>query len=631
MITRNMHRYAIFLMFIFLVACNRPAPLQVDEQAPPPDSTDRFVELIVAEEAHSEPEESVAEIIESAEVVTDDEVIPLRKARVTNLMGAVSAGAADGDSMHALGNEGSSAGEARGIGGLGLSGAGRGGGGEGFGRVGGLGRAEGRVTGGMGMRGLGSSGAGRVGPHGRFQEPRQYNEGYKNYGINAWVRASEDRLSTFGADVDTGSYTLARRKLQSGEMPVAKGVRVEEFLNYYRYDYPEPDEGPIGVHLEAAPNPFSADPNRIMLRVGLQAKSLRAEERKPVHLTFLVDTSGSMRRPDRLDLAKRTLEILTNNLRPGDTVALATYAGAVEKILDPTGVEYKGRILEAIQSLRAAGHTRMGSGIDLAYELASKNFKDGHVNRVIVLSDGDANVGRTSHEEILKQIVGYVEQGITLSTVGFGVGNYQDVMMEQLANNGNGNYSYVDRIEEAHRIFGDQLGGTLEVIAKDVKIQVEFNPEAVSSYRLIGYENRDIADKDFRNDAVHGGEMGVGHTVTALYEVELNDGADLDDVATVRIRNKEPHGNKAVESSFSLRPAQIYSTLSEASGDFAFVVAVAAFAELLRESPHMAGVSLERIEALAERTASDYEDRKEFVDLVRMARPMLLARADAVR
>ncbi|MFU8804567.1 MAG: vWA domain-containing protein [Bradymonadaceae bacterium] len=471
----------------------------------------------------------------------------------------------------------------------------------------------------------------RAAPQAGFEVPEQNTENYRDYGINPWVQASEDRFSTFGADVDTGSYTLARRKLQSKELPVPIGVRVEEFLNYYRYDYPEPEDGTIGVHLEAAPNPFVNDSKRMLLKVGLQAKSLREAERKPVHLTFLVDTSGSMNRPNRLPLAKRTLEILTNNLRPGDTVALATYAGTVEKVLEPTGVEYKGRIIEAIDSLRAGGYTRMGSGIDLAYELASQNLKHGHVNRVIVLSDGDANVGRTSHEEILEQIAEYVDQGITLSTVGFGVGNYNDVMMEQLANKGNGNYSYVDRIEEAHRIFGDNLGGTLEMIAKDVKIQVEFNPEVVGRYRLIGYENRDIADKDFRNDTVDSGDMGIGHSVTALFEVELVNGKPAENLATVRIRHQEPHGGTATESAYGLSRAQVQPTISEASPDFAFVVAVAAFAELLRDSPHMKGASLERIVELARRSASDYPDREEFVELVRLASPMLHARADAVR
>lgn len=473
--------------------------------------------------------------------------------------------------------------------------------------------------------------ANRRGPYGHFQEPRRQGEGYGDYGINPWVDAKKEAMSTFGVDVDTGSYTLSRRKLTGGELPVPDGVRVEEFLNYFRYSYPEPVDGPIGVHLEAAPSPLADDPNHLFMRVGLQARSLAAHTRKPVHLTFLVDVSGSMNRPNRLPLAKRTLEVLTNNLREGDTVALVTYAGRVEKVLEPTSVEYKGRILEAIESLRAGGSTAMGSGIELAYELASKNFVAGHVNRVIILSDGDANVGRTGHSEILKQIEGYVQKGITLSTVGFGVGNYQDERMEQLANRGNGNYSYVDRLEEAHRIFGDQLGGTLEVVAKDVKIQVEFNPDVVARYRLVGYENRHIANKDFRNDAVDAGEMGVGHTVTALFEVELIEEADIADVATVRVRHKEPDGVEAAEAAFPLLLSQIHQRFDDASKDFAFIVATAAFAELLRESPHAQGISVAALEELATGAAGNHGDRREFLGLVGRAKPMLLARQDAVR
>ncbi|MBA2661123.1 MAG: von Willebrand factor type A domain-containing protein [Bradymonadaceae bacterium] len=535
------------------------------------------------------------------------------------------------DSKNALSVSGIGSGE----GGLSLSGSGRGGGGGGIGVS--YGRGAGVGTSGLG--GIGYSGKGTGAKIGRgayarqsgFVEPQRQSEGYRDYGINRWTNAADDRFSTFAIDVDTGSYTLARRKLEGGELPLPEAVRVEEFMNYFRYSYSEPIDGPFAVHLEAAPNPFSAEPERVLLRVGLQARSLAGAERKPVHLTFLVDVSGSMNRADRLPLVKRTLEVLTNNLRAGDTVALATYAGRVAKILDPTGVEQKGRILEAIEALNAGGSTAMSSGIDLAYELAHKNFKPGEVNRVIILSDGDANVGRTSHEAILDQIAGHVKRGITLSTVGFGVGNYQDVMMEQLANRGNGNYHYVDRLEEAHRIFGDQLGGTLEVIAKDVKIQVDFHPEAVKRYRLIGYENRDIADKDFRNDSVDAGEIGVGHTVTALFEVELDERADTSAIATLRVRHKAPDGEVAREAAFALERSQIKLNIDAASTDFSFVAAVATFAELLRESPHVVGLNPAQVEALASKSAGSSPDRREFLRLVGLARPMLEARFNTVR
>jgi Ca-activated chloride channel family protein len=373
------------------------------------------------------------------------------------------------------------------------------------------------------------------------------------------------------------------------------------------------------VHLEAAPSPFSADPLARVLRVGVQAQKVEKAGRKPVHLTFLVDVSGSMSSDDKLGLAKRSLSHLVDNLREEDTVAIATYAGQVAEVLKPTSAGERETILEAISRLGAGGSTAMDDGLNLAYQLASKSVAPGEVSRVIVLSDGDANVGRTGHEDILRRIESHVAKGVTLSAIGFGMGNYKDTMMEQLANKGNGNYYYVDDFKEARRIFGEQLDGTLQVVAKDVKIQVEFDPAQVASYRLIGYENRDVADKDFRNDKVDAGEIGAGHSVTALYEVLLKHG-EPSDFATVRVRHKLPEALEATEATFPLSAEQVRASVGQASGDFQFAVAVAGFAEILRRSKYADDLSYDLILEVAGPHVGRDERRSEFVSLVERAR-----------
>ena len=451
-------------------------------------------------------------------------------------------------------------------------------------------------------------------------ESNAQNEGYEDHGVNPMTDTGKDRFSTFSIDVDTGSYTIARRKLNEGHLPPMAAVRVEEFINYFNYEYPNPDAGAFGVNIEAAPSPFSVEKDRYLVRIGVQGKHVSARERKPVHLTFLVDTSGSMNTPDKLGLAKESLKVLTRNLKRGDTVALATYAGSTRVILPPTGVIQTRKIMRAIDDLSSGGGTAMGSGMELAYKEAMKAHKPGHVNRVIVLSDGDANIGRTSYDQILGTIKSYVDEGITMSTIGFGMGNYKDTMMEQLANRGNGNYYYIDSIDEARKVFGEQIDGTLEVIAKDVKIQVEFNPDAVSKYRLIGYENRDIADKDFRNDAVDAGEIGAGHSVTALYEVVMDDAYE-GTLAYVRMRHKEPEGYKASEQTFMLSSSGVYKKLADASKSFQFAAAVAGFAEILRKSPYASNLSYDLIKEVAEGSSSrNQKDRQEFITLVEKAK-----------
>ena len=449
--------------------------------------------------------------------------------------------------------------------------------------------------------------------------PPTDREGYAALDETGFVTPEAAPFSTFSIDVDTASYAISRRKLESGQMPDHASVRVEEFINALPYDYSTPvDDAPFAVHMEAAPHPF--EDGHHILRVGIKGMEIDADERRPVHLTFLVDTSGSMQSPDKMGLVKQSLHYLVGQLEEGDTVALATYAGSVRRILGPTAVERNNRIHRAIDNLTASGSTAMNSGIQLAYDMAWDSFEGGEENRVIVLSDGDANVGPSSHTEILSTIRDYSNRGITLSTIGFGMGNYQDTMMEQLANQGDGNYYYIDRYEEARKVFGERLSGTLQTIARDVKIQVEFNPESVLSYRLIGYENRDIADRDFRNDRVDAGEIGVGHTVTALYDVVLAEEASSE-LATVRLHNKVPGADRpAVEWSTAFTGRFLHKRFSQASDNFKMAFCAGTFAELLRNSPYVAEIDYADLANLLETSMrSRVEEDTELLGLVEIA------------
>jgi Ca-activated chloride channel homolog len=510
--------------------------------------------------------------------------------------------------------------------GLGLRGSGASGGG--------LGRASGSVDG-LGQSVFGATARKKTPRASRTSRPspldhdsRPALEGpaggtFVHAGVNPFTKTSEDRFSTFSIDVDTGSYTFARRSLEEGARPPAASVRVEEWVNAFPYSYEGPGEGaPFAVHLAGAPSPFTQ--GRHLLRVGVQGKRLTSSERKPLALTFLVDISGSMGRPDRLPLAQRSLHLLADQLDERDAVSLVTYAGGTGEVLGVTRATKSGKVKihRAIDALRIGGGTNMGSGMELAYQNAGKVLTGENVSRVIVLSDGDANIGRTSHQEILKAIKGYVSEGVTLSTVGFGNGNYNDHLMEQLANAGDGNYAYIDSIAAAKKAFVTDLLGTMQVIAKDVKIQVELNPEVVKSYRLVGYENRDIADKDFRNDKVDAGEIGAGHTVTALYEVELHEArsapAALATLATVRIRHKAPRGEVATEIARTLAGRHLHERFSDLDDDTRFAAATALAAEVLRGSEHVAHLSLADARALAAEALGGpfAEERKELVRLL---------------
>ncbi len=444
-------------------------------------------------------------------------------------------------------------------------------------------------------------------------------EAYHDYGKNPWVDTAKDHLSTFAADVDTASYTIARRKLNEGTLPPPAAVRVEEFVNYFRYAFgPPTGNTPFTVVMDAAASPLQ--PGRTVLRVGVATQAKPAAERQPAHLVFLVDVSGSMQSPDKLALAKQSLRILTRNLKDGDTVALVTYAGSTAVKLEPTSLAHRDQILAAIDDLDAGGSTAMASGIDLAYKLAMQGLQPGATSRVIVCTDGDANVGPHTHEEILKLIEGRAKEGVTLSTIGFGMGNYKDELMEQLADKGNGNNFYIDSLAAAKKVFQDQLGSTLEVVAKDVKIQVDFDPAIVARYRLVGYENRDLADRDFRDDRVDAGEIGAGHQVTAMYELELTPtGMQAKaPLATLHIRHKAPRGTEATEAAFPMIGGPVAS-FAHATADFRFAFAVAAFADVLRGGQDAEHWNLAQIRELAHGAAGEDPDRTELVGLIDQA------------
>ncbi len=431
---------------------------------------------------------------------------------------------------------------------------------------------------------------------------------------NGFVYTQEDNLSTFGVDVDAGSYTFGRKKINEGMLPPTASVRVEEYINYFRQDYPDPGSEPFSVTVEAAPSPFRADSLHLM-RIGLQGRR-PSEEDQPWNLTFLIDISGSM--TTRLDLVKESLYILVDNMRLGDWISICTYAGSVGTVLMPTNLQQNDAqaIKNIISELQAGGSTAMASGLENAYNVNSSALLENGVNRIVVCSDGDANVGATSHEAILEMIEEYVDLGITLSTIGFGQGNYNDLMMEQLANQGNGNYYYIDSLTEAERLFTEELSAVMEVIAKDVKIQVEFDLSAVERYRLIGYENRDIDDEEFENDSTDAGEIGAGHRVTAFYELELK-AAPVGNLGVIHLRYKLPNGHEDIPLDVAITTGDVVGSFSQASDRFRFTAGVAEFAEILRESPYV-NTDLNEVEELVAGSLAGSDDRDvEVLELIR--------------
>ena len=434
---------------------------------------------------------------------------------------------------------------------------------------------------------------------------------FKGYGTNPFIDTEDDHFSTFGMDVDIASYAITRRYLRGGDLPPPEAIRVEEFVNAFDYDYLPPSEKAFAVHIEGAPSRFGDGKRIQLLRIGIQGCIVPDENRKDAVLTFVIDVSGSMDMENRLELVKRTLTLLVDQLRPGDEVAIVVYGSRARTVLPHTGIERREEILEAIRSLKPEGATNAEEGLELGYTLALRNAKVGHINRVILCSDGVANVGETGSDAILKKIRSHVEEGITLTTVGFGMGNFNDVLMEQLANNGEGSYVYVDTLNEAKRVFVENLTGTLQLIAKDAKVQVDFNPEVVSRFRLLGYENRSLDHEDFRDDKADGGEIGSGHSVTALYEIKLHKGA-TGKLVTVFIRHEDPDSGCISEINEEIFTTHLKGTFEEASAEFQLAATVAEFAEILRESFWAQEGSLEavsqNIEGIAPQIPSEQVD-----------------------
>lgn len=421
---------------------------------------------------------------------------------------------------------------------------------------------------------------------------------FRSVGTNPFVDTTEDRLSTFALDVDTGSYTLARSYLDRGLLPPPEAIRVEEFVNAQRYEDPAPRRGEFSLTAEGAPSPFAPGELYRLLRFAVKAREVDATERKSAVLTFVVDVSGSMARENRLELVKRALGMLLDELRPDDRVGLVVYGSRGRVLLSHTSDLEAVR--DAIARLAPEGSTNAEEGLRLGYDLADRGFRSGAINRVILCSDGVANVGATGPEAILRRIGDEARRGIELTTVGFGMGNYNDALMEQLANQGDGTYHYVDALDEARRVFVENLTGTLQTVAKDAKVQVEFDPEVVERWRLLGYENRDVADRDFRNDAVDAGEVGAGHAATALYEVRLRAGArGRDRVATLRLRWQSADRGRVAEASQELSVADLNRTFERATRDLRLSAVAAELAERLKGSAHARAGSWRELERVA--------------------------------
>ncbi len=472
---------------------------------------------------------------------------------------------------------------------------------------------------------------------------RQFGtESYERIDENAFRRSWEDPLSTFSIDVDTASYANARRFLERGDLPPADSIRIEEFINYFTYDYASPtDDVPFAVHVEIAACPWNEQHR--LARIGIKGREISRDRRPPANLVFLLDVSGSMTAPNKLSYVKTAMKMLVQNLSAEDRVAIVVYAGASGLVLPSTPCSNKRTILEAIERLTAGGMTNGGEGIQLAYRVATENFAPDGINRVILCTDGDFNVGMTSQEALTQLIEEKADSGVFLTVFGFGMGNYKDSLLEQLADRGNGNYGYIDTIQEARKMLVEQLSGTLVTIAKDVKIQVEFNPARVSAYRLIGYENRTMAAKDFANDKQDAGEMGAGHTVTALYELvpaekedqrsepvplrfqrpaRLTRAARGNDAFELKLRYKDPDSDTSKLLLFPIADSD--RPLSDASPDFQFAAAVAGFGMLLRDSPHKGNTTFNMVVELANAGKGDdpHGYRSELVRLVKLAQAL---------
>jgi len=467
-------------------------------------------------------------------------------------------------------------------------------------------------------------------------------ENYQHFDDNGIQLVSENPVSTFSIDVDTGSYSNVRRILTSGQLPAKDAVRVEEFINYFNYEETQltddefSKDRPFAVYTEVGPSPWNE--NRHLMRVSLKAKTLVKSEMLKNNLVFLVDVSGSMRSADKLGLLKKSLKMLSRQMSEQDKISIAVYAGASGLVLDTVAGNDTIKIEQALDKLEAGGSTNGAAGIRLAYQIAKQAFiKDGN-NRVILATDGDFNVGTVNHEALLDLIEKEKQQGIYLTTLGFGSGNYNDHLMEQLADHGNGNYAYIDGLIEAKKVLVDEIGATLQAVAKDVKIQIEFNPQRVSEYRLIGYENRHLEREDFNNDKVDAGEIGAGHSVMALYEINMDVNASSvdplryadknrnntkvkehsDELAFVKLRYKPIEKDKSKLLTYPVHKADVINALQATSENYRFASAVAAFAQKLRGGKYLEDYTYQDIQELGQQSRGQDQQglRSNFVQLV---------------
>ncbi|WP_095125237.1 MULTISPECIES: vWA domain-containing protein [unclassified Pseudomonas] len=463
----------------------------------------------------------------------------------------------------------------------------------------------------------------------------EQREQYQTLADNPIHSVAETPVSTFSADVDTGAYANVRRLLNQGRLPPEGAVRLEELVNYFPYDYALPSDGsPFGVTTELAASPWN--PHTRLLRIGIKASDRAVAELAPANLVFLVDVSGSMDRREGLPMVKSTLKLLVDQLRDQDRVSLVVYAGESRVVLEPTSGREKAKIRTAIEQLTAGGSTAGASGIELAYQMAQQAFIPKGINRILLATDGDFNVGVSDFDSLKQMAVDKRKTGISLTTLGFGVDNYNEHLMEQLADAGDGNYAYIDNLREARKVLVDQLSSTLAVVAQNVKLQVEFNPAQVSEYRLLGYENRALKREDFSNDKVDAGEIGAGHTVTALYEIvpageqgwlePLRYGksdavvsAKSGELAMLRVRYQRAEGGKSL-----LIERPIANQVATASEDLRFAAAVAAFSQQLKDGRYTGDFSLKDTEALARGARGDdrFGLRNEFVQLVELAQSL---------
>ncbi len=470
-----------------------------------------------------------------------------------------------------------------------------------------------------------------------YYQPQWNTEEYDAVNENIFHEATKNPLSTFSIDVDAASYSNIRRFINNGQRPPKDAVRIEEMVNYFDYDYPQPKgEDPFSVNTEISSAPWNN--KHKLVHIGLQGKKIPTENLPPSNLVFLIDVSGSMNDANKLPLLKTSFKMLTEQLRPQDHVAIVVYAGAAGVVLEPTSGSEKKRIIEALDRLEAGGSTAGGAGIKLAYEIAKQHFKKDGNNRIILATDGDFNVGESSNAAMERLVEEKRKDGVYLTLLGFGMGNYKDSKMEILANKGNGNYAYIDNITEARKVLVNEFGGTLFTIAKDVKLQIEFNPAKVKAYRLIGYENRMLKSEDFNNDKKDAGELGSGHTVTALYEI-IPAGVESDfdkidelkyqkakttpaasnskELMTIKLRYKKPDGEVSKLIVHPLVDSNI--AIAKISDNFRWSASVAAFGMMLRDSEYIRNFTYDQVVQLAEnaRGADKEGYRIEFLNMVK--------------